>query len=355
MQYSKDLSKYSLINFNGEGRINLTGVYDRRTLAKIMIETWSEYIECGRKCSRASYCKYVQKDPYNKERTLEIRCGVASTAIQNFIKHTFYLLENLDDKKIQAYLDGTYYYYKFIYGTEISIGHFLNHYYLDSWGSYAAHAFGQIPYIREDLNQLIHHWKDIKELRVEKNIILVEGESEEIFIKTLDCTSLGWFPEMDIRVYGGKGNISAKKIKALIEEYNNKGYCVFVEGDADKNNRQNLDTLVKKKLIPEENLFVFEIDFESSISGDLLLATLKSLGMDKNVKDPVEFIRVINNKEKSVIPILKEIYLIDLEPIKIQFAQKVAQVINKNIDCWQRESFMQTEIGKFLLFIRKIL
>ncbi|MGD8781816.1 MAG: hypothetical protein PVH88_22995 [Ignavibacteria bacterium] len=206
-----DLSKKTLIDFDGENRIKLNSNYSRTTLANKMISTWVEYIECDRKCSRSSYCKYVKKDPQNNQRTLEIKCGVATTAIKNFVKHTFNLLESFDDKSIQDYLDGAYYYYKFIYTTEVSTGHFLNNYFLNSWGSHAAHTFGQLKYIREDLNQLIHFWKDISELNVKKNIILVEGESEEIFVKTIDCTSLGWFPQMDIRNYGGKGNVGAKK------------------------------------------------------------------------------------------------------------------------------------------------
>jgi hypothetical protein len=353
-EYSMDLTKYTLYDFNGEGRTPLIGEYDNNTLAKKMIATWVEYIECDRKCSRSSYCKYVEKDPFNSGRTLEIKCGVATTAIKNFVKHTFYLLKTLDDKKVQNYLDGAYYYYKFIYGTEVSIGSFLNNYYLDSWGDSAAHAFGQIPYIREDLNQLIYHWKDIAELRVEKSIILVEGESEEMFIKTLDCTSLGWFPQMDIRNYGGKGNIGAKRMKSLIDEFQKIGYKIFVEGDADNNNRQNLNTLLNKNIIPRSNLFVFDLDFESSVPGGLLLATLKSLKLDENIDDSSEFIKVVREKDKSIIKILKEKYSIDLEPVKIIFAQKLALIINKNIDCWRNETFMQTELGRFLLFIRKI-
>lgn len=350
-----DFSKYTLFDFDGESRLDLDGNYTRTTLANIMIETWVEYIECDRKCSRSSYCKYVKKDPVNSNRTLEIKCGVAITAIKNFVKHTFYLLETLDEKSIQSYLDGAYYYYKFIYGTEVSIGHYLNNYYLDSWGRYASRTFGQLRYIREDLNQIIHHWKNIAEFYVEKNIILVEGESEEIFVKTIECTSLGWFPQMDIRNYGGKGNVGARKMKSLIEEFKNRGYKIFIEGDADNNKKQVINTLVTKNIIPVENLFVFEIDFESSIPWDLLLATLKSLKLDKNIDDIHEFSELVTSKNKSIIKILKEKYSIDLEPIKIMFAQKLAAIINKNDNCWRRGEFMKSELGKFLVFIRGIL
>lgn len=350
-----DFSKHTLIDFNGESRIKLDSTYTRTTLANKMIATWVEYIECDRKCSRSSYCKYVKKDPLNKNRTLEIKCGVATTAIKYFVKHTFYLLESIDEKSVQNYLDGAFYYYKFIYGTEVSTGHFLNDYYLNSWGSYASHTFGQLRYIREDLNQLIHYWKDITELNVAKNMILVEGESEEIFVKTIECTSLGWFPQMDIRNYGGKGNASAKKMKSLIDEFQNRGYKIFIEGDADNNKRQAINTLVTKNIIPEDNLFVFEIDFESSIPWDLLLATLKSLKLNENIKDVNEFKELMKAKDKSIIKILKEKYSIDLEPIKIIFAEKLASIINKTDNCWRREEFMKSELGKFLLFIRVIL
>lgn len=350
-----DFSKYTLFDFDGEGRIELDEKYNRNTLANKMIATWVEYVECDRKCSRSTYCKYVKKDPMNVGRTLEIKCGLATAAIRNFIRHTFYLLESLDYKLVQSYLDGAYYYYKFIYGTEVSIGRFLNNYYLNSWGSYAAHAFGQISYIREDINQLIYHWKDITELNVMKSIVLVEGESEEMFIKTLECTSLGWYPQMDIRNYGGKGNVGAKKMKSLIDEFKKRGYKIFIEGDADYNKGQLINTLVTKNVIPAENLFVFEIDFESSIPSGLLFATLKSLKLDKNIDDTTEFEKFVTAKNKSIIKNLKERYAIDLEPIKILFAQELALIINKNIDCWHNAKFMQTELGKFLLFIRKIL
>jgi hypothetical protein len=256
---------------------------------------------------------------------------------------------------VQSYLDGAYHYYKFIYGTEVTIGHYLNEYFLDSWGSYAGHVFVQIPHIREELNQLIHHWKDISELKVKKNIIFVEGDSEAIFIKTLDCTSLGWYPKMDIINYGGKGNVGAKKMKSLITAFVDRGYQIFVEGDADNNKRQIINTLVTKNIIPKNNLFIFQIDFESSIPGGLLLATLKSLGLDEKIKDTADFIKLIREKNKSTIKILQENFSIDLEPIKIEFAKKLALIINRNVNCWNNEGFIQSELGQFLLFTRKIL
>ncbi|MDP3683307.1 MAG: hypothetical protein Q8S01_05175, partial [Ignavibacteria bacterium] len=91
-----------------EGKLELDGKYNQDTLANKMIATWVGYIECGRKCSRSTYCKYVKNDPINIGRTLEIKCGVATTAIKNFIKHTFYLLKSLNNKSVQNYLDGVY-------------------------------------------------------------------------------------------------------------------------------------------------------------------------------------------------------------------------------------------------------
>ena len=75
----------------------------------------------------------------------------------------------------------------------------------------------------------------------------------------------------------------------------------------------------------------------------------------KNIDDATEFIKLVREKDKSIIKILQEKYSIDLVPIKIKFAEKLPLVINKNINCCQNEALMQTELGKFLLFVRKIL
>ncbi|MGD8781815.1 MAG: hypothetical protein PVH88_22990 [Ignavibacteria bacterium] len=144
-------------------------------------------------------------------------------------------------------------------------------------------------------------------------------------------------------------------MKSLIGEFHNRGYNIFVEGDADNNKRQVINTLLSKNIIPKENLFVFEIDFETSIPWDLLFASLKSIKLNKNIKDINEFRDIVNARDKSIIKILKERYSIDLEPIKIQFAEKLALIINKNDNCWRRNDFMDSELGKFLLFIRAIL
>src|SRR5258707_14831623 len=103
-----DLTNCNFLDIYGAERIPLEGEYSKDALTKSFTEHWIPFMECH-KCGKSDYCKFALPHPRNEQKKQEIRCGVAETAIQNFVAHTFDIAGTLDLKGKQAYLDGAFY------------------------------------------------------------------------------------------------------------------------------------------------------------------------------------------------------------------------------------------------------
>ena len=108
-----ELSKFTILDTYGVERIPLSGEYTAESLLETFIENWIPYYECH-KCGRWDYCKYSKPYPTNPDRSEDIKCGVAADSLRNFVQATFEVLEQLKGEKVQDYLDGAFFFYKFI-------------------------------------------------------------------------------------------------------------------------------------------------------------------------------------------------------------------------------------------------
>jgi hypothetical protein len=342
-----DLTGYSIYDIYGVNRIELKGVYTAESLARKLISEWIPYLECY-KCGREDYCKY------RAEGRADIRCGVIVTAVTNFIRHTFALLDGMNAEQIQSYLDGMFHLEQFLFDTEQTTGMFIDDAMIEWWGKYKHSLFGRTTHLREHLIQASKHFRKIQAFESEKGILFVEGWSEKVFLDKLRETHSSWFLHLKIEVYEGRGNRQPKRIQMLLDRYIDEGYIVYIQGDADGKDTEIFRTLVSREAVQTEHTFVFRHDFETAIPVRLLYLALRNLGELENVSRE-DFETLLATKDRSHIKTIREEYGLDLEPLKLLLADAVAGLLNKPLfGWWQNEEFMDSELGNFLKFIMDV-
>ncbi len=349
MSIEIDFSGLQIFDIYGYERIDLTGVYNHKSLAEKLIEEWIPYVECH-KCGKYDYCKFATPVYENSTRMKDIKCGVSVSAIKNFTRFSFNVLTSLEKNNVQDYLDGLFYFYQFVYYTEHSIGTYMNKYFIEGWGEYTPSIFGKATHLRKYLDKMAFHLRNIEPFRVQKGIIFVEGDTEKVFLNKLKESHNLWFIDKNIQAYNGKGNRHKKRIQMLLNDYVSRGYKIYIVGDADGQSPDIFRTFVNNGTIDSTDQFVFIYDFETSIPGDLLYTALSVLlSMDKINEN--DFTQVISQSSESVKKLLIK-KNIDIEPIKIKLAKTIANIMNKSHDWWSNDNFMNSELGKFIKFIQ---
>jgi hypothetical protein len=344
-----DLNGFTLLDEYGLERNPISGVFTCETFTQLIIETWVSYYECH-KCSRVGYCKFPIPIPGSSYRMQDIQCGVVVSAISNFIKVTFPLIETADKNVLQDYLDGIYSLILFLFETEVKIGSSMDTEYILSLEKHAPAFFGRFVQLREYLNNIANKFSGIKELQSDRGVLFVEGLSEKAFIDRLRLSHMGWFLEVIADTYGGKGNRRSSRIEMHMERLIRDGYVIYIQGDADGGDSNIFQNLIKKDLIKSENTFVFKYDFETSIPNRLLQKALQNMGLNQAKEIPL-----CDNQNSSTIKYLLGLG-IDISDRKIELAEGIADLINSNTRWiwWQDHEFIESELGKFLLFIRRV-
>lgn len=350
-----DLSGYKILDPYGIRNIPLEGNFDADSLAKKLIDEWIPYIDCERKCPRSDYCKYTQPSPYHPDRLTDVKCGIGVNTLINFVDCTFHILERLSPENVQNYLDGAFYLSQFVMHAEGTVGSCVEKYMIEDYGEYAPAIFGHVTRLRDELNKIGSLFRHIPEFRSVKGVLFVEGWTEKAFLEKLRESHSFSFLNLNLEVYGGEGNRSLKRIQMLLDNYKKQGYKIYIQGDADGKNSDIFKELIRKGSLAEECTFVFKHDFESSIPPNLFIHALHELGEIPEV-GVGEFIKKAFPLDCSVVKKVHDIFSINCEPIKLTIASIVAERLNDwNWAWWQDEKFMQTELGKFLEFVDKII
>ncbi|HEY8766373.1 MAG TPA: hypothetical protein VIP09_03790 [Dehalococcoidia bacterium] len=333
----------------------LTGEYGPDELSELFIDTWIPYMECDRKCGRSDYCKYTQPDPYGRpSRLAEIRCGVASEIIRNYVSGVFGILKQRSPEELQAWLDASYSFVQFVYGTEIHIGRMLWKDHLDWWGTDENRAafFGWTGQLRKHLDHFASQLQAIPEFSTGSCKILTEGASEKAFVERLKRTRLLWFLHLDIDSYYGAGNRQPTKLLALANQLKKQGYRLFLQGDNDGQVRDIFDQLVKQGIVHVDETFSFKIDFESAFDPEHLYAALSSMGAIGTLTLQDFIARVASRPaDSSVVGVINGI--LGVEVNKVQLAEELADLLIAKW-FWTDENFWTTEIGAFLDKIRRL-
>lgn len=345
-----------IFEINGSSKVKFNGEYRPDALADKLIEAWIPNYECH-KCGKGDYCKFTVPHSANPLRKMDIKCGVAKEALQNFIHRTIFVLENDSWVRRQKYLDAAFYFNKYVIDSEQWNGTFIDNEKLDWWGDYTKKFFGEIIPIRDTLNELGNCLKEFTELYEGTSILLVEGEAELTFIANLKGDGeyyKNWRFVVDS--YGGKGNKLPRRIKMLLDDYKEKGYTIYIQGDEDgTGNGIGYDKFVEyvnQNYLDKNRIFQFKYDFESSIPIKLLYQVLIELSYLKSVT--LEYFTSKFGNE-SVNKSLLEHFKIDTK--KNGLKKKIARVVGNaifHIDHKVRDKFNTTELGRFVLFLENI-
>jgi hypothetical protein len=336
-----------LLNMDGKSREDFSGNYTSEQLADFLIVRWIPNFECH-KCGKHDYCKFAEPHPYNEYKKKDIQCGVAREALTNYITYTLKFNDDFILSNPQEFLDSAFYFFNFVYNTEIQIGNYINKDYLN-WACYAAPRF--LNYICESrliLDNLAISLKKYPNVYEGTPLLLVEGESEMDFVQELISSGF-YYSNICCISYHGKSNIKPDKIQMMMEDYQRRNFRVFIQRDADGNNNNMFQQLKEKFKISEENCFQFQFDFESSILPEILYDVLFGFGFLKNIS----FDEFNKKLSKPVSKCLKENFGIEIEPNKRQIAKQVAKIIN-NSNWYESEKCKGSELFRFTEFVRGI-
>ena len=347
-----DLTGYTLLDVFGLERKNIDGAYSENKLVDLFVYEWIPWYDCYDVCSRSDYCKFPKQ---NVSGISDIQCGVAIEAVRNYVHTTFNELEKLSKDQLQGYLDGAYHLTMYVFESELYIGRAMDSRYLNAFKEWSPAFFGQLASLRKHLDSFSASTSIIPSFQTSKGIILVEGESEKAFIDTLKLSHATWFLNLNVEVYQGKSNRGHPKLRLLLQNYNSKGYRPYIQGDADGGAINIFDALIQNNsIIKKENTFVFKYDFETAVPSHITYSVLKALGYLSEISLE-DFDRLTSGvSEESILNKVKKLFDINLENEKVAFAQTVAKILNKHSGWNKSEVFMKSELGEFLLFLRKI-
>lgn len=323
---------------------DLNGDYTHDMIIEFMINKWVGYFECH-KCGRWNSCQYAQKHPVNPNRSIDIKCGVAIDFITNFINTTFSLIDSLNKYQKQAYLNSAYYLTEFIINTEQVIGRFTSKEHIEGWGKFAPSLYGVTTnYIDEYLKKAQKEMKNVPFLNSKRSVLFVEGESEKIFAD--------FFLDIEVVNYNGAGNLTYSKIEYTIKQYKDKGYKVYIQADKDgKHENQNINKIISKGLVDNDNIFCFKFDFETSVPLHIIFKLLNEIKFFS--KDYNNFNSEYSGKT-GIIKYIENKYQMSVN--KPLLAQKICEYIDKSAhqtNLYYDEKFLTTEIGQFWDFLKR--
>ncbi len=331
-----------------ESNITLKNKFTKESLVDLLIYKWVFLIECH-KCGKSDYCKYTEPHSVNSNKKAEIKCGVATNFIKNYIEITFEDIKISTPEQKQSFLNTAFHLTQYIQSAEISIGTLSNFDYLRGWGNYAPSLYG---FTKDTLDHLTNAHIEMKHLptfRSKRNVILVEGHSEEIFIRNFKSRDL------EIINYEGKARIDYEKIEFLVKQYQEKGYEVYLQTDKDgKTTNQQLEKIKKKGLIKEENIFEFEHDFETAIPLKILYNILIDNSYITDNIDFKDFSKDIDLRY-GIVKHIENKYGMSIN--KRIIANEISMRLNQfshNVNLYTNKEFLSTEIGKFWNFFNRI-
>ena len=223
-----------------------------------------------------------------------------------------------DIQEQEDYINGLITFIKFIDRFFERFTHLQNEGILDFYKEYGAHTFtkGFIKTILHDLqnaNLLFN-----KVIKSNNLVFLVEGQSEEAFIKNYYQHFDG---DVSVYSYKGEGNAKGGNLHILIDFFLENNHAVFVQVDLDnKNNKhQQLEKHKEKYKDKDVYFFAFKNNLEESYPYELVTEALGHIYSDFNPK-------MLGNKETTYKDLLARID-INIDDIKIDLAIIIAQLV----------------------------
>ena len=320
-------------------------------LEELIIEKTVPYIECYSKCPASNLCKYANK---------EVKCPPKAELIKIFISSISSYFKLNNPEEVQNFIDSIIFYSEFAANCFVASNSFFNKDWINWWGEFGKN----LPFFdAKNIYELSHkfckaYMKLNPNLKIKK-ILIVEGDSEEIFFNRV-LMPKRYFPKID-RIINIKGEGNIKRAKLLIQELINHGNSVFVLGDGDG----ILPNLVKKGAFPKnchyhilkksfEDCFpkqIIEEAFKQSLNSDYHDLVEKSI--NESFSSPYKtFSNCLKKRLIQKIRDDKKRAKIVHSESKKAVAKKLGDYIHKNITYWSKKTVSKSEIEEV---IKKIL
>jgi hypothetical protein len=271
------------------------------------------YRECHKECAWSDWC------PHCKNMTkCDMQCGFVTGFVKDLAISQEQLISTLCNTEQEDYINGLITFIKFIDRFFERFTHLQNEGILDFYKEYGAHTFtkGFIKTILHDLqnaNLLFN-----KVIKSNNLVFLVEGQSEEAFIKNYYQHFDG---DVSVYSYKGEGNAKGGNLHILIDFFLENNHAVFVQVDLDnKNNKhQQLEKHKEKYKDKDVYFFAFKNNLEESYPYELVTEALGHIYSDFDPK-------MLGNKETTYKDLLARID-INIDDIKIDLAIIIAQLV----------------------------
>ena len=333
----------------------LSGHYNTEQLAQLFMNNWIGFTDCGAKCPRHEHCHFTKQDPYRPGKLQDIRCGPALETLQNFVQCTFTSACALSRTQRQGYIDAAYHLTQYVIEAEWYLGGMMNKEFIGWLGTteYRIGFFSLTVRLREHLDRFAGELSKAGLFCIKRTLILVEGQSEKLFLEKLRVVRFTWFKDLHVDTYEGLPNRKYAKLRLFTQRLRKQGYELFIQGDCDARTQSRFDDLICKNIVSKDHTFQFHFDFESAFPPWIQLAALQSVGLLSDVSMATFSARMATPSRKSLGDSLKEEFSIDLSKYKTALASALADVLIRKEEVFLDRKFWQTEIGSFLDAIRR--
>jgi len=291
------------------------------------------------------YCKncgFYSMCPYKKD-TSEGTCALLDPAIRRYIDMNIKSIDYTNSYYLEEFIKSCYYFAHmskdFLDLIGIYTDDHLNYFFE---GTHASMNSLFSHKILINLSKYLDSTRKTGLDRIKKFIILVEGKSDKIILKSilksLRVLGIDFDIKNSIRFYvlEGKGRITKRdSIKDYFKRFKENGTEHFLF--MDKDSEGNIQDLIREGLVEGNHVFYFENELEEEYNLDGLIKNieklddsfkgvftkneiLKKLKEDKNLKDSLT--EIAKNKRKSF----------DLDNFKTRLAELFAKQISEELE-----------------------
>jgi len=348
--------KNQIFEINGFSKKDIIGEFDVLQLAEILADEWIPFNDCVG-CGKQKYCKYGISSSTDTSNRESFRCNFAVNSLKNFIVNTSHTIVDSSNTIKQEYLDSAYYFTTYILKSELLNSILVDNEKFKHYGWDAKAYSGMIIPIRDVLNKLSENLKCIPDLFMRTSILLVEGESEVVFINsTRGIGEVSRMEHFNVECYTGGGNKKLARIEMLLNKYKDMGYSIYFQGDRDgKENKTGFESFfqyVESGYLEKENIFQFKFDFETALPKKLLFDILIKFDELNDITFE-EFDKKTNDKSIND-NLLKEFNInTKTKSLKKRIAHEAGKAF-LFVNPQDREQFMKSELGQFVGFLNTI-
>lgn len=254
------------------------GRYTLDELHALLVDGWLPHWECH-KCGRFATCPHVERFEAYPDRARDIQCGVAKLALQNFLRVSWRKLECFNRAEKQRFIDGLFHWTQYVLNAEIDIGSYTDERLLSYRGDATnRRIMSYVSMNRRHLEKFAYFFRDLPGFAESPFWVLVEGESEKVFLERLLELRVIDFRVLGVETYKGKGNRRLKRLH--LEHLSSRGFKVVLQTDLDGQKSLEKGGFVEYMEEQGGTFFAFQPDFESVFPPSILHQALELNGAD---------------------------------------------------------------------------